>query len=706
MTTTRFELVQKKTRKDYKDNNHRGIKGGIGTRRFVAIDGEGLGDKPDQYVLLGVGQDQYENPNGIEWKEAFQFLYSKFLEYGPRMAYVGFYLGYDFTQILKSLPEERARMLLSPVGRAKRATRRPGRDPFPVEYQGWQFDILGMKRLKIRPKMCHCRIVACKCPKASWMYICDAGGFWQSSFMDVIDPEKWPEPIVSREEYEIIKEGKDRRNSASLDDEMRFYNRLENEVLERAMGELSRGFEQIGLYLTPRQWFGPGQAAAKWLDDKLPKRAVWMESVPDYFLEAAIASYYGGWFEVMVHGVVDRDVHEYDINSAYPAVIRGLPCLVHGKYSRGYSPTIPETSDLYLVRSKVSPANSIEGEESQQCIGAMLHRDSKGNISRPLTTEGWYWYDELVSAQSAGCFERIEIREWMRYERPECKCRTPLRAMEDLYRLRIQVGKDTPLGKACKLVYNSAYGKFAQSVGIPKFGNPIYASLITSGCRTLILQAIASHPDKQKAVAMVATDAVFFLSEHPNLKLGKELGEWSHETRQRMTLFKPGVYWDQNTRDEIAKGEKPKFKARGINAKEFGKKIKEIDHEFMLWMTEEKHNAWPEVSFPTSFSMTSLGQALQRDKWQTAGNVRTDVTLHQASRPLHKRRPAQYFDEEFRVFRSKPWTQALSPDMDWISHPYKKRFGLDDPFSEDTRERYGITDDGTVSQLISGVLRN
>lgn len=706
MTSTRFELVQKKSRKDYKDphkniRNHRYI----GTRQFVAIDGEGLGDQPDKYVLLAVGQEQYENPDGITWKEAFQFLYSRFLEFGPRISYVGFYLGYDFTQILKSLPEERARMLLSAKGRAVRATRRPGRDPFPVEYQGWQFDILGMKRLKIRPKMCHCRIVACKCPKASWMYICDAGGFWQSSFLDVIDPEKWPDPIVSVEEYEIIKEGKDRRSSAELDNAMRYYNTLENQVLERAMGELSRGFEEIGIFLTPRQWFGPGQAAAAWLNGKLPSRKEWTDVVPQWFLEAAIGSYYGGWFEVMVHGIVDRDVHEYDINSAYPAVIRGLPCLVHGQYSRGNSSSIPDITGICLVRAKVSSANPVEDSESEQYIGAMLHRDSKGNISRPLTTEGWYWWDELVSAKSAGCFERIEIREWMTYEIPDCKCQFPLRAMEDLYLLRLSVGKDTPLGKACKLVYNSAYGKFAQSVGIPKFGNPIYASRITSGCRKQILDAISTHPQGQQAVAMIATDAVFFLTEHTGLKLGKELGQWSHGVRKRMTLFKPGVYWDQNTRDEIAKGEKPKFKARGINAKEFGKKIKNIDHEFMMWLTEERHNDWPEVSFPTSFSMTSLGQALQRDKWETAGNVRTDVTLHQASRPLHKRRPAQYFDEEFQVFRSKPWTQALSPDMDWMSHPYKKRFGLDDPFSEDTRERYGITDDGTVSQLISGVLR-
>lgn len=700
MSSTRFELVQKKTRNSYGYATRQ-----PGTRKFCAIDGEGLGAEPDRYVLLGVGQEQYENPNGITWKEAFEFLYSQYLRFGSGTSYVGFYLGYDFTQILKSLPSERAFMLLSAKGKAVRQTRIPGRDPFPVEYQGWQFDILANKRLKIRPKMCHCKWPGCKCPKASWMYICDAGGFWQSSFLEVINPKNWTVPIVSDEEFALIEKGKDSRGVAVLDDDMRTYNRLENGILEKCMEELSRGFEHIGIYLTPRQWFGPGQAAAKWLDGRLPNRDEWVNVTPKWFLEAATASYYGGWFELMIHGFVERDIHEYDINSAYPHIIRTLPCLLHGTYSKGTGYPFVDDSQICLVRARLNEnASHHRTALSKRYIGSMLHRDTKGNISRPVETGGWFWWDELQAAKSAGFVDDITVYEWMKYEKPTCKCRNPLQEMEDLYRLRIEVGKDTPLGKACKLVYNSAYGKFAQSVGLPKFGNPIYASRTTSGCRTIITNAIATHPKGPKAVAMVATDAVFFLSEHPDLTIGKELGQWSHELRPKMTLFKPGVYWDQKIRDDINEGVKPKFKSRGVNARDFAASTMEIDDTFMRWIQGEE-NDWPQVKFKSSFSMTSLLQALQRNDWNLAGVVKHDVELKQDSRPVHKRRPKQIWDSEFEVYRTLPWTKPFGSRMNVDSTPYKKRFGMDDPFSDETKEELGVTDDGTVVDTISWVLR-
>src|ERR1043165_4447157 len=78
---------------------------------FIGVDGEGISDGDQhRYVLFGVGQAQLEDPMGLRWDTVFDFLYGL---YRPRTAFVGFYLGYDFTQIFKSLPEDRARMLLT-----------------------------------------------------------------------------------------------------------------------------------------------------------------------------------------------------------------------------------------------------------------------------------------------------------------------------------------------------------------------------------------------------------------------------------------------------------------------------------------------------------------------------------------------------------------------------------------------------------------
>ena len=222
---------------------------------FIAVDGEGIGRSKDhKYVLLGVGDVQIENPDGLGFVEIVKHLNDMRIE-NPKSAFVGFFLGYDFTQWFKTLPLERAKMLLTEQGKARRQrTKYPQLGPFPVEYEGWEFDILGMKRFKVR-----------ETGISGWTYVCDAGSFFQESLMSVIDPKGWSEPVVTQDEYRILGEGKSKRDSAGLDRDMRYYNVLENAVLARLMARLNTGLSQAGIHLRKNQWFGPGQAAQAWL---------------------------------------------------------------------------------------------------------------------------------------------------------------------------------------------------------------------------------------------------------------------------------------------------------------------------------------------------------------------------------------------------------------------------------------------------------
>jgi hypothetical protein len=223
---------------------------------FVGIDGEGCGEgNQHRYVLLGIGSDQISNADGLTHKDVFPFLWENFEAY-PTAAYVGYYLGYDFTHWVRSIPRDRAWYLYSKEGRAKR--RRVSRvrlDPFPVEYEGWQFDLLGDKRFKLRPK-----------GAKHWLWICDAGPFFQCSFLKAIDPAGWPEPVCTEAEYAQVERGKSHRSSAVLDSDMRRYNALENDILARLMVRLDTGFRSIGINLRRNQWYGPGQAAQEWLN--------------------------------------------------------------------------------------------------------------------------------------------------------------------------------------------------------------------------------------------------------------------------------------------------------------------------------------------------------------------------------------------------------------------------------------------------------
>jgi hypothetical protein len=680
----------------------------IGTIGFIGVDGEGINlpNGEHRYVLFGIGNDQIENENGLDWTDIFEFLIK---HYRKGYAFVGFYLSYDFDRWLCTMPKERVARLITSEGRIARMSKSPNLHSrvLPVDIGYWQILMLGKKMMQIRKRHCRCE-TNCRCTgKTPWMTICDAGPFFQTSFLKAIDPKSWQEPIVTQYEYDKIKEGKGKRADANhIDDDMRYYNRLENTVLARLMRVLNNGFKEMGIVLSPGQWFGPGQAAQKWMkNNDVPKAETIYEVVPEWFLEAARQSYFGGWFEIMMHGIIPDESHEYDINSAYPYIISSLPCLLHGTYERGIGKP-PMDNEYVLVRASVSSYR-----KDKLCgIGTMLHRDKTDRILRPTRTKGWFWKAEIDAAKRAGCVIRCRYYEWMSYD--PCDCLPPMREVSGLYDLRIKVGKDTPLGKGCRLAYNSMYGKFAQSVGNPLFANPIWASLITSGCRTMILDAIATHPKGKWDVAMVATDAVFFATPHPKLPISKRLGEWDHTIRNNLSLFKPGVYWDDKTRMAIAKDESPTFKARGIAAADFAHSLIQIDEQFQQWNANPPKlsfnpgtiDGWPFVEFVTGFAMVSCLQAIRRGKWELAGYVSQTGRMVQNANPYDKRIGAwaDTLEDGRTIWRSEPWT---FPANDCESKPYQKRFGMDDPWSLERKEMFGITPDGTVPEIIQDSLQ-
>jgi hypothetical protein len=680
-------------------NANRAINSQFAPTQFIGVDGEGSGDGKDhKYVLLGVGQEQIANPDGLSTQEIFEFLWECFLE-NPSAAFVGFFLPYDFTHWLKGLPSNRAWYLYTPEGiaRRKRKSNRGSFAPFPVMWEGWEFDLLGNKRFRLRRE-----------GSSSWLYVCDVGPFFQTSLLSVLDPRKWPEPICSDAEFRTLESGKSARSGAVLDADMRKYNALENEVLSRVMVRLEQGFRSIGVRLRRDQWYGPGQAASAWLKalGTVPRSQGLREFVPrDVLTSYAPWTYYGGWFEITAHGIIPGITHEYDINSAYPYIIAGVPCLEHGRWTIGKLDTVPVGGYTLAHATCIG---------SSRRSGSMPHRDDDGNIARHQETTGWYWLHEIQASIRAGFTDQVTIHEWVNYA--PCTCPPPLRAMADLYEHRIRVGKDTPEGKSSKLVYNAAYGKFAQSLGGREapWANPVYASLITAGTRCMILDAIASHPSGSDSLVMVATDAVYFREEHTRLALSGQLGQWSHETHDRLTLFKPGVYWSDATRKAIQDGKSPAFKARGISARDFAQRITDIDSHFALWSSEHtpsecdpngnRESGFPCVEFPSRFSMVSAKQAITRGKWHTAGQLGhsepvgdcqgcNGAHLVQDADPVIKRHTGEWADGVYWSRPHRGW-----PETD--SSPYSKEFGqIFDP----EESGIGLTEDGWTTDNIAAI---
>lgn len=655
---------------------------------FIGVDGEGVTDDAGNhhYVLLSAGDQSYHRKgNPLHHDEVFEFLYDQF-EANPGAAFVGFFLGYDFTQWIRTLSENRAVMLLSPQGIAARQPKSEHMyQPFMVDVeQRWQIDLLGHKRFKLRPYVGRDR------EPAPTMYICDAGSYFQTSFLNVIDPKGWPadDYPVSSSDYDVIMEGKSKRATAVFDLSMIRYNVTENRVLSQVMGKLNRGFVDAGVRLNKQQWFGPGQAASAWLRDHCNHTSQLVrESTPLEVLEASIATYYGGWFEIFAHGHCRGDSFEFDLNSAYPYAITRLPCLLHGTWreagprDRGLSPWTLERVTL---------------TSTQDIVGAAAYRNRDGAISRPRQVTGWYWKFETDALVRAGLARRTHIHKRFTYD--PCPCPPPMASVRDLYLQRIALGeegKNSPQGKAYKLLYNSMYGKFAQSIGNPRFANSIWASAITAMTRTEIVDLIGSHPQGVEDLLMVATDAVFFRSDHPGVSANStELGAWSRTVRHDLTLMMPGVYWDDKARSALARGDAPKLKSRGISAGALSACIAEIDDRFSSFdPVPGQVNEWPSVTVPLNFNMITATQAVARHKWDLAGTLVTDPEKNvrrMSSDPTIKRDPLSVFWDR-GVLRTRRW--AFSGE----SSPYDRRFGMDQRAARDDDP---WTPDGNISMII------
>jgi DNA polymerase type B, organellar and viral len=669
---------------------------------FIGIDGEGV-TRPDgkhDYILLSIGDQSLYNPDGsrLHFIQIMEFLWSNFLK-APDANYVGFYLGYDFSQWLKDLPENRAKYLLDRFHIEKRSRKRSGKNrlPFPVEYQDWMFDIMpNMKRFRLWRK-----------GSTQRMYVCDVGAFFQTSLLNAINPKNWPEPILSQEEYSIIEEGKAERGQDSIpygtaiDSKMIEYNILENDILSRLMSNYNKGLVDIGIKLKRDQWFGPGQVAQTWMNNiQSPTREQFEQNTSLEIRQALRATYYGGWFEIFAHGHIG-DAYSYDINSAYPHIQSNLPCCRHGVWKKNTHKILPNFIDISRNKSINNGCinstyqivfGSIKG--GNKYIGVLPYRTKQGRILRPNEVKGWYWWNEIQAAITCGLIQSVNINE--SYEYVPCDCPPPFATERTLYLDRLRLGKNSAAGKARKLVYNSAYGKTAQSVGTAKYANMFYASYITMMCRVMILQAIATYPGDITDVLMVATDSITFRKPHTNLDLhSRDLGKWTQTKHKNLTLFMPGIYWDDSTRNKIKKGEHPTLKSRGIPAKAIIKKLKEIDRLFQNPNYRQSGLGWPTIEIPIHLTIISPKQALARGKWYLCGAILHN-TVRKISADPSAKRAAAFIDNNGLV---RTWCYQHGPTLE--STPYERTFG--DQELAELDEMYHP--DGEITTLVADIFK-
>lgn len=221
-------------------------------------------------------------------------------------------------------------------------------------------------------------------------------------------------------------------------------------------------------------------------------------------------------------------IYQYDINSAYAAVYKTLPCLSHGKWVKV---TEQPKDGIYV--------GTVAFEHRRSAWYTFPVRTKLGNIIFPRTGNGTYWSPELHYA--AGRSTSIVWKTGFKYE-PDCHC-TQFTWVEPLFHERKRLGKDAK-GRVLKTLLASIYGKLAQSIGSAPYANPIWAGLILSTVRTQLLAAAQSDSSGHGYdVHMLATDGLFCSEKRTNLDIGPELGQWSVTEHSEMFVVQSGVYF-------------------------------------------------------------------------------------------------------------------------------------------------------------------
>lgn len=495
------------------------------TRPFVGCDGEGCGVDHvgrQNYMLFRIGENELYTGKPLSTAELLDFICQ-----APKEAIlVGFSFGYDVTMICRDLSSERRERLLAPKETGPGKSRYTYFGSFGIEY---------LPRNYIRV----CRVEkkldgSYSTVKGSSRTIYEVFGFFQSSFLKALKNFS-----IGTDYLELIERNKEARGSFTrITKDIRKYCSKECELLAQLMEKFRTSCETAGI--RPRSWSGAGKLAA-FLHEKhktISRKDV-EALVPHEVRVMAAAAYYGGRFEVTHVGRIDGPIYENDINSAYPDAMRRLPCLLHGSWEKIKG----KPDGLYIADISFNHCHS----DISLC--GLPIRNKQGRIFWPRQGNGIYWSPEINSARKLGA--RIKFKNGWRYI-AKCNCK-PFDWVEPLYEYRKSIGKKTE-GYPIKLGINSLYGKLAQRVGSPKWGNFVWAGLITAFTRTKLNEAAALSPHD---IIMLATDGIY--SKKPlALDTGDKLGQW--ETAQHPSIFivQPGLYWGP-----------PKPKTRGIPLKFF-----------------------------------------------------------------------------------------------------------------------------------------
>lgn len=480
----------------------------ITSRPFVALDGEGIHKQGDsRYVLLAAKTSDescgYPSRNlfsrqGLSTKECLDFLLDlpKGRKDGLKPIFAWFAFDYDINMILGDLPLKGKEHSIEELRRE-----------LITHWEGYKITYIPRKIFKIKKGNRR-------------FHSTDIFSFFQCSFEEAL--KNWNIDVP-----EIITKGKKARQDFSKWSKPAIiaYNEAELDCMSELAERLRDSIKPLNLSI--RSWHGPGALAGSWLSKQKAKSR--KGEIPKEVHEAATRAYFGGRIDIQGYGFVDP-VYHYDIVSAYPSAIRYLPDLSSVRWIHAEERP-PTTAGVFVSR--------IRWKFPETKWGSLPWRSSNGTIRYPLAGEGWYWQEEIKAVLERYGNSAIEFLETWSIDG---EITYPFHdQIEEAFAYRRQLkqeGKSSHI--AVKLILNSLYGKFAQTVGKAQFYSPVWAGLITSHCRAQLARSMSDD------VVCVMTDSIW--SRSPlSVDTSADLGGWEEQKEGNLILAGAGLYQAEKT---------------------------------------------------------------------------------------------------------------------------------------------------------------
>jgi hypothetical protein len=362
-------------------------------------------------------------------------------------------------------------------------------------------------------------------------------GYFQSSFVDAL--KKWIADIDVLDEIAFMKS---QRADFSIDqfDEILKYNIRECHMLVILVELLFKSFDKAGLRVS--RYDGAGSIASALMSRHKVKEVI--SHAPPEVVQAAQIAYAGGRIEAIRVGNCTETIHKYDINSAYPSAIVRLPLLRDSVWQCEERVSDDTSCQASLV--------AVEWSFPEATFYPLFYRECNGQILFPQSGRGIFWRSEWdILSKYFRTRDYDTLYAWNAYSETT---EYPLTWVADTYQQRLEFKREGNMAQeALKLGINSIYGKFAQQEGwlagiegerlqrLPSYHDLLWAGMITSATRSKMFELAMQKPNN--AVAF-ATDAVFSLSEL-DCKISDQMGAYSYEQYDGMTIVQAGVYWLQ-----------------------------------------------------------------------------------------------------------------------------------------------------------------